>query len=61
MWGPVIEDWGKKEDSWERLEEDARELDINLDGDNTSDYPRMSCVRDIVRRAKALAERERCE
>ena len=45
-------------DSWERLEEDARELDIGLDGENTSDYPRMSRVRDIVRRAKALAERD---
>lgn len=45
-------------DSWERLEEDARELDISLDGENTSDYPRMSCCRDLVRRAKALAEKE---
>lgn len=45
-------------DSWERLEEDARELDISLDGENTSDYPRMSCVRDLVRRCKELARKE---
>ncbi len=44
-------------DSWERLEEDARQLDIDL-GDTTDDYPRMSCCRDIIRRAKALAEKE---
>ena len=48
----------ERPDSWERLEEDARELDISLDGENTSDYPRMSCVRDLVRRAKALAGRD---
>lgn len=51
----------ERPDSWERLEEDARELDISLDGENTSDYPRMSCVRDLVRRCRALAERERGE
>lgn len=45
-------------DSWERLEHDARELDISLDGENTDDYPRMSCVSDLVRRAKALAEKK---
>lgn len=44
-------------DSWERLEEDARQLDIDL-GDTTDDYPRMSCCRDLIRRAKALAEKE---
>ena len=42
-------------DSWERLEDDARQLDIDLN-DTTDDYPRMSCCRDLVRRAKALAE-----
>lgn len=47
----------KQPDSWERLEEDARQLDIDL-GDTTDDYPRMSCCRDLVRRAKALAEKE---
>lgn len=41
-------------DTWERLEEDARQLDIDLN-DTTDDYPRMSCCRDLVRRAKALA------
>lgn len=41
-------------DTWERLEEDARQLDINLN-DTTDDFPRMSCCRDLVRRAKALA------
>lgn len=45
----------ERPDSWELLEEDARELDISLDGENTSDYPRMSHVRDLVRRAKKLA------
>lgn len=44
-------------DSWKRLEEDARQLDIDL-GDTTDDYPRMSCCRDLIRRAKALAEKE---
>lgn len=44
-------------DSWERLEEDARQLDIDL-GDTTDDYPRMSCCRDLIRRAKAIAEKE---
>ena len=41
-------------DTWERLEEDARQLDIDLN-DTTDDFPRMSCCRDLVRRAKALA------
>ena len=41
-------------DTWERLEEDARQLDIDLN-DTTDDYPRMICCRDLVRRAKALA------
>lgn len=45
---------GCEPDSWERLEEDARQLDIDLN-DTTDDYPRMSCCRDLVRRAKALA------
>lgn len=36
-------------DTWERLEEDARQLDIYLN-DTTDDYPRMSCCRDLVRR-----------
>ena len=45
----------QRPDSWERLEEDARQLDIDLN-DTTDDYPRMSCCRDLVRRAKALAE-----
>lgn len=44
-------------DSWERLEEDARQLDIDF-GDTTDDYPRMSCCRDLVRRAKKLAKKE---
>lgn len=43
-------------DTWERLEDDARQLDIDLN-DTTDNYPRMSCCRDLVRRAKALAER----
>lgn len=43
-------------DSWEQLEDDARQLDIDLN-DTTDEYPRMSCCRDLVRRAKALAER----
>lgn len=46
----------ERPDSWERLEEDARQLDIDLN-DTTDDYPRMSCCRDLVRRAKTLAER----
>lgn len=48
----------ERPDSWERLEEDARRLDIDLD-DTTDDYPRMSCCRDLVRRAKKLAEVKR--
>lgn len=36
-------------DTWERLEDDARQLDIYLN-DTTDDYPRMSCCRDLVRR-----------
>lgn len=44
-------------DSWERLEKDARQLDINLN-DTTDDYPRMNFARDLIRRAKALAEKE---
>lgn len=44
-------------DTWERLEEDARQLDIYLN-DTTDDYPRMSCCRDIVRRCRALVEKE---
>ncbi len=44
----------ERPESWERLEEDARQLDIDLN-DTTDDYPRMSCCRDLVRRAKALA------
>ena len=47
----------KRPDSWERLEEDARQLDIDLN-DTTDDYPRMSCCRDLVRRAKRLADKE---
>lgn len=47
----------ERHDSWERLEEDARQLDINLN-DTTDDYPRMNFARDLVRRAKALAEKE---
>lgn len=43
-------------DTWERLEEDARQLDIDLN-DTTDDYPRMSFCRDLVRRCRALAER----
>ena len=46
----------ERPDSWERLEEDAMQLDIDLN-DTTDDYPRMSCCRDLVRRAKKLAER----
>lgn len=49
--------FSERPDSWERLEEDARQLDINLN-DTTDDYPRMSCCRDLIRRAKALAEKE---
>lgn len=45
----------ERPDSWERLEEDARQLDIDLN-DTTDEYPRMSCCRDLVRRARALAE-----
>lgn len=45
-------------DTWERLEEDARQLDIYLN-DTTDDYPRMSCCRELVRRCRALADRER--
>lgn len=44
-------------ESWERLEKDARQLDINLN-DTTDDYPRMNFARDLIRRAKALAEKE---
>ena len=44
-------------DTWERLEEDARQLDIYLN-DTTDDYPRMSCCRDLVRRCRALVEKE---
>lgn len=44
-------------DLWDRLYEDARQLDIDL-GDTTDDYPRMSCCRNLVKRAKALAEKE---
>lgn len=44
----------ERPDSWERLEEDARRLDIDLN-DTTDGYPRMSFCRDLVRRAKALA------
>ena len=44
----------ERPDSWDRLEEDARQLDIDLN-DTTDDYPRMSCCRDLVRRAKELA------
>lgn len=44
-------------DLWDRLYEDARQLDIDL-SDTTDDYPRMSCCRDLVKRAKALAEKE---
>ena len=43
-------------DTWERLEEDARQLDIDLN-DTADDYPRMSFCRDLVRRCRALAER----
>ena len=43
-------------DTWERLEEEARQLDIDLN-DTTDDYPRMSFCRDLVRRCRALAER----
>lgn len=46
----------ERPDSWERLEEDARQLDIDLN-DTTDDYPRMSFCRDLVRRARAIAER----
>lgn len=45
----------ERHDSWERLEEDARQLDINLN-DTTDDYPRMNFARDLIRRAKALSE-----
>lgn len=44
-------------DLWDRLYEDARQLDIDL-SDTTDDYPRMSCCRNLVKRAKALAEKE---
>ena len=44
----------ERPESWERLEEDARRLDIDLN-DTTDDYPRMSCCRDLVRRARRLA------
>lgn len=44
-------------DTWERLEEDARQLDIYIN-DTTDDYPRMSCCRELVRRCRALAEKE---
>lgn len=44
-------------DTWERLEDDARQLDIYLN-DTTDDYPRMSCCRDLVRRCRALVEKE---
>lgn len=44
-------------DTWERLEEEARQLDIDLN-DTTDDYPRMSFCRDLVRRARKLAEKE---
>lgn len=47
----------ERHDSWERLEEDARQLDINLN-DTTDDYPRMNFARDLIRRAKVLAEKE---
>lgn len=47
----------ERHDSWERLEEDARQLDINLN-DTTNDYPRMNFARDLIRRAKVLAEKE---
>lgn len=46
----------ERPDSWERLEEDARRLDIDLN-DTTDGYPRMSFCRDLVRRARMLAER----
>lgn len=46
----------ERPDSWERLEEEARQLDIDLN-DTTDDYPRMSFCRDLVRRARKLAER----
>lgn len=54
--GIPLADLIEPEDSWERLEEDARQLDIDLN-DTTDDYPRMSCCRDLVRRARMLAER----
>lgn len=44
-------------DTWERLEDDARQLDIYLN-DTTDDYPLMSCCRDLVRRCRALVEKE---
>ena len=47
----------ERHDSWERLEEDARQLDINLN-DTTDDYPRMNFARGLIRRAKVLAEKE---
>ena len=47
----------ERPDSWERLEDDARQLDIDLN-DTTDEYPRMSCCRDLVRRARALADKE---
>lgn len=44
-------------DTWERLEEDAMQLDIYLN-DTTDDHQRMSCCRDLVRRCRALVEKE---
>lgn len=44
-------------DTWELLEDDARQLDIYLN-DTTDDHPLMSCCRDLVRRCLALVEKE---
>ena len=44
-------------DTWERLEDDARQLDIYIN-DTTDDHQRMSCCRDLVRRCRALVEKE---
>lgn len=68
MWGPVIEDLGKEEDSWEKWRKDASVSPCEYFGyqstscegcqANNSGNCSLVMARELESRAKAIAEKE---
>lgn len=63
MWGLVIEDWGREEDSWGKWRDDLRKDGAQYClSRGISEYSRKNCeyfkAWDLESRAKALAKKE---